>query len=330
MNWKGKRILITGAGGFIGSHLTEELYLRGADVRAMVHYNCMNSWGNLEYLPPKAKESIKVIAGDIRDLSFMKSAVNDCDVVFHLAALISIQYSYLAPLEYIKTNVEGTGNVMKACLDEGVGKIVHTSTSEVYGTAKYTPIDEIHPLQPQSPYSASKISGDAIAMSFYNSFNLPVATLRPFNTFGGRQSARAVIPTIISQMLVSDRIKIGSISPVRDFTYVSDTVEAFIKVAESKKTIGETLNCGTEDGHSIAMVAKTISDILGKKKLTYCTDEQRIRPKKSEVMNLICSYKKIQALAGWKPRVKFEDGLEKTISYIKANIGRYKPEVYNV
>jgi NAD dependent epimerase/dehydratase len=340
MNWKGKRVLITGAGGFIGSHLAEELYLRGADVRAMVHYNCMNSWGNLELLPPKAKSEIKVIAGDVRDLSFMKRAVKDCDFVFHLAALIAIPYSYLAPLEYIKTNVEGTGNVMKACLDEGVGKIVHTSTSEVYGTAKYTPIDEKHPLQAQSPYSASKIGGDAVAMSFYNSFNLPVATLRPFNTYGGRQSARAVIPTIISQMLTTKTVKLGSLKPVRDFTYISDTVEAFIKVAESKKTIGEVVNSGTGKSHSIGDIVEFIGDKLldhtinygGNSKFgkTIVLDEARVRPEKSEVMELRCDNRKIRRLAGWKPKVKIEYGLGRTLRYIKEHLDRYKPNLYNV
>jgi NAD dependent epimerase/dehydratase len=340
MKWKGKRVLITGAGGFIGSHLTEELYMRGADVRAMVHYNCMNSWSNLELLPPKAKEGIKVIAGDVRDLSFMKHAVKDCDFVFSLAALIAIPYSYLAPLEYIKTNVEGTGNVMKACLDEGVGKIIHTSTSEVYGTAKYTPIDEKHPLQPQSPYSASKIGGDAIAMSFYNSFNLPVATLRPFNTYGGRQSARAVIPTIITQMLTTKTVKLGSLKPVRDFTYISDTVEAFIKVAESKDTIGEVVNSGTGKAHSIGAIVEFIGDKLldhtinygGKHKFgkTIVLDEARLRPEKSEVMELRCDNRKIKRLTGWSPNVKIEYGLGRTVRYIEENLERYKPNVYNV
>jgi len=330
MNWKSKKVLVTGSGGFIGSHLTEELMELGADVRAMIHYNSDNTWGNLELIPQETKRELEVIAGDIRDPFFIQKAVKNCDIVLHLAALIAIPYSYMAPKEYFDTNVNGTLNVMQACLAEGVEKVVHTSTSEVYGTARYVPIDEGHPLQGQSPYSASKIGGDKIAESYYMSFDLPVATLRPFNTFGPRQSARAVIPTIIAQMLSGkSKLELGSIAPVRDFSYVTDTAKAFIKVAESRDTVGTVVNSGTGEGYTIGEVAHKIKEIT-QSKAEIVTDEKRIRPEKSEVMQLICSNKKILKLADWKPENTFEEGLSETVEYMKENLARYKPNVYNI
>ena len=326
MNWCGKKVLITGAGGFLGSHLTEELIRRKADVRAMVHYNSQNSWGNLELLDSKPN----VIAGDIRDPFFMRKAVKDCEYVFHLAALIAIPFSYIAPSEYIETNVKGTLNVMQACLDEGVKKVVHTSTSEVYGTARYVPMDEEHPLQAQSPYSASKIGADKVAESYFDSFGLPVATLRPFNTFGGRQSARAVIPTIITQVLTQPTVKLGSLDPVRDFTYIDDTVDAFIKVAECRKAVGQVMNCGTGEARSIGSIADFLNRMIARNKVKLVRDAVRVRPKKSEVMWLECDNSKIRKLTGWKPTVEFERGLGCTAKYIQENISRYKPEIYNL
>lgn len=330
MNWKSKKVLITGAGGFIGSHLTEELVRLGAEVSAMIHYNSNNVWGNLELIPDETKKQIAVVSGDVRDPFFMMKVVKDCDVVFHLAALIAIPYSYLAPKDFVDTNVNGTLNVMQACLDNGVKKIVHTSTSEVYGTAQYTPIDEKHPIVGQSPYSASKIGGDKIAESYYCAFGLPVTTLRPFNTFGPRQSARAVIPTMLSQMISGQsRIELGSTMPVRDFTYVKDTVKAFVKVAETDKTNGLVLNSGTGQGRTIAEVvenAKKVTDSNAK----IVMDEKRIRPEKSEVFKLICNAKRITELTGWKPEYTFEKGIKETADFIKSNIGRYKPSIYNI
>ncbi|MBI5227926.1 SDR family NAD(P)-dependent oxidoreductase [Candidatus Micrarchaeota archaeon] len=338
MDWKSKKVLVTGAGGFIGSHLCEELVSLGADVRAMIHYNSSNYWGNLELVDKKTVDKMEVIAGDVRDPFFMRKAVKECDYVFHLAALIAIPYSYIAPKDFVDTNVNGTLNVMQASLEEGVKKIVHTSTSEVYGTAQYVPIDESHPLQGQSPYSASKIGADKIAESYYLSFGLPIATLRPFNTFGPRQSARAVIPTIISQLFserggkaggAEGKLNLGSLIPVRDFTYVKDTAKAFVAVAESSKTVGIVVNSGTGEGHTIGDIANSLISIT-KSKAEIVKDNKRIRPEKSEVMKLICSNKKIKELTGWKPQVSFEQGLGETVDYIKNNIGRYKTDIYNL
>ncbi len=330
MNWKNKTVLISGSAGFIGSHLTEELIAQGAEVRAMIHYNSNNYWGNLEIIPEEPRDQLNVIAGDVRDPFFVRKAVKDCEVVFHLAALIGIPYSYVAPKEYVDTNVSGTLNVMHACMEEGVKKVVHTSTSEVYGTAQYTPIDENHPLQGQSPYSASKIGADKIVESFYNSFDLPVATLRPFNTFGPRQSARAVIPTIISQLLTNKgKVKLGSLTPVRDYTYVKDTTKAFIAVAESDKTIGTVVNSGTGQGHTIGEIAQILLKATNSK-AEIVKDEKRVRPKKSEVMKLICENSKIKELTGWKPQVSFEEGLKRTVEFVKNNKERYKTDIYNL
>jgi NAD dependent epimerase/dehydratase len=327
---KEKKILVTGAGGFIGSHLTEELIKLGANIRAFVHYNSRNEWGLLELLPNEIKNEIDVFSGDIQDNIAVRKAVKDVDVVFHLAALIGIPYSYTAPESYINTNVKGTLNVMQACLDEGVEKVVHTSTSEVYGTAKYVPIDEKHPLQGQSPYSASKIGADKIAESYFLSFNLPVATIRPFNTYGPRQSARAVIPTIISQGLSSGIIKLGSLTPIRDLNYVKDTVDGFIKVAESSKSIGEVINIGNGKGVTIGELAEKITTLIDKPNLKISCDENRIRPEKSEVMELICDNSKAKKLLGWEPKHSLDEGLRETINWIKEHQKLYKSNIYNV
>ncbi|MCI0514607.1 SDR family NAD(P)-dependent oxidoreductase, partial [candidate division KSB1 bacterium] len=264
MDWKNKQILVTGAGGFIGSHLTEQLVTAGAKVRAFVHYNSRNDWGLLERLPAEVKARIEIFLGEIQDPFAVRQAVSGCEVVFHLAALIAIPYSYRAPASYVDTNVKGTLNVMQACLDAGVKKVVHTSTSETYGSAIYTPIDEQHPLQGQSPYSASKIGADKIAESYWLSFGLPVATIRPFNTYGPRQSARAVIPTIITQTLTRDQIHLGSLTPVRDLNYVADTVAGFIQVAAAENSIGEVINIGFGQGITIGELAQKIFNLMGK------------------------------------------------------------------
>ena len=329
MKWKDKKVLVTGAGGFIGSHLVDELLNRGADVTAFVHYNARNNWGMLEGRYTNATPNLNVVAGDVTDALFVKKSIAGMDVVFHLAALIGIPYSYAAPESYINTNIRGTLNVLQACLDEGTHRIVTTSTSEVYGTAQYTPIDEKHPLQGQSPYSASKIGADKIAESFYCSFGLPVTTIRPFNTFGPRQSARAVIPTIITQALTSDRIRLGSLSPVRDLTYVSDTVAGFIKFAESRKTVGMTINTGTGRGITIGELADVIIEKVnpGAKILP---EKKRIRPPRSEVMQLLCDNRLAKELAGWAPAYTLEEGLGLTIEWMKDHIRSYKSGIYTV
>jgi len=328
-NMKNKQVLVTGAGGFIGSHLTEELVEQGAKVRAFVHYNSRNDWGNIELLSKEVKDSIEVFSGDITDPFAVRKAVAGCETVFHLAALIAIPYSYIAPQSYVAANVTGTLNVMEACLQEGVKKIVHTSTSETYGTAVYTPIDEKHPLQGQSPYSASKIGADKIAESFYCSFELPVATIRPFNTYGPRQSARAVIPTIISQALVKDEVHLGSLDPVRDLNYVKDTVKGFVAIAGSDKTTGQVTNVGAGKGITIGDLAEKILDLMGVKK-KIVADDQRVRPKNSEVMELICANDRAKELASWQPQYTLEDGLKETIEFVKAHPDLYKPDIYNV
>jgi len=323
------KTLVTGAGGFIGSHLVEELVNRGASVRAMVHYNSRNDWGNIELLPKEIQNKIEIVSGDIRDPFFTRKAVRGCDIVFHLAALIAIPYSYIAPKDFVDTNVVGTLNILQASLDEKVKKVVHTSTSEVYGTALYTPIDEGHPLQGQSPYSASKIAADKIAESYYRSFDLPLVIIRPFNTFGPRQSARAVIPTIITQALSSEEVQLGLLTPVRDFTYVKDTVEGFIKAAESEKSVGEVINIGSGKGISIKELVEIIIKLIDKKvKITM--DPRRLRPEKSEVMVLVCENRKARNLLKWSPRFSLENGLKETIAYISRHLKEYKPEVYNI
>jgi NAD dependent epimerase/dehydratase len=329
MNWQDRPVLVTGAGGFIGSHLVDELLRREADVTAFVHYNARNDWGMLEGRYKDSTPHLKVIAGDVTDALFVKKAVSGKEVVFHLAALIGIPYSYVAPESYVNTNIKGTLNLMQASLDEQVSRIVHTSTSETYGTAQYTPIDEKHPLQGQSPYSASKIGADKIAESFYCSFGLPVTTIRPFNTFGPRQSTRAVIPTIITQALTGNKVRLGSLAPVRDLTYVADTVSGFIKFAESKKTIGRTVNTGSGRGVTIGELADIIINNVNPKAKVVC-EQKRVRPGKSEVMQLLCDNRLARELADWKPAYTLEDGLDLTIGWMKEHLASYKTGVYTV
>jgi NAD dependent epimerase/dehydratase len=329
MNWKTKKVLVTGAGGFIGSHLTEELLDRGAEVTAMIRYTSRSDWGNLEFLDNDKKAAVHVVAGNIEDSVFVARQVKEKDVIFHLAALIAIPYSYAAPLSYIRTNVEGTLNVLEAARDFSVEKIVHTSTSETYGTALYTPIDERHPLQGQSPYSASKIGADKVAESYYLSFGLPVATIRPFNTYGPRQSARAVIPAIITQALTQNEIRLGALDPVRDLTYVKDTVQGFIRVAEVEQTIGETVNVGFGKGITIGELAETILSLMRCEK-PLMQDTRRLRPSKSEVYTLICENTKARNMLGWEPRHSLRQGLQDTIEFVSRNLDLFKPSSYAV
>jgi NAD dependent epimerase/dehydratase len=326
----GKKVLVTGAGGFIGSHLVETLVAKGAEVKTIVRYNSRNDWGMLETLQPDIKNNLDVITGDITDFGVVKRAVKNCDVIFHLAALIGIPYSYVAPESYVNTNIRGTLNVVQAGREEGVGKIVHTSTSETYGTAKYVPIDENHPLQGQSPYSASKIGADMLAHSYFLSFDTPVAIIRPFNTYGPRQSARAVIPTIISQALTSKEINLGSLTPVRDLTYVKDTVNGFIRVAESDRSTGEIINIGNGKGITVGDLAKKILVLMDCSKTPIRADDERIRPEKSEVMQLICNNAKAKDLLDWSPRYSLDEGLKETIDWIQQNRHIYKPGNYNL
>ncbi|MBN2703861.1 MAG: SDR family oxidoreductase [Pontiellaceae bacterium] len=330
MNLRDKRVLVTGADGFIGSHLTEMLLGMGAGVRALSQYNSFNYWGWLEDIG--AHENLEVVCGDVRDPNYCREITRDIDVVFHLAALIAIPYSYVAPDSYVATNVTGTLNVCQAARDNGCERIIHTSTSEVYGTAQYVPIDEKHPMQPQSPYSASKIGADAMAMSFYNAFNLPVTIARPFNTYGPRQSTRAVIPTIITQIANGmKQIKLGDISPTRDFNYVLDTCRGFIALAESEKTIGETVNIGSNFEISVGDTLNKIKEIMGSD-VQFITDEQRLRPGKSEVFRLWCDNSKIRNLTGFEPECSIDEGLKATIDWFvnPANLSKYKANIYNV
>ncbi len=327
MNWKGKKVLVTGAGGFIGSHLAEALVELGADVTAMIHYNARNDWGNLEFLPPQARQSLHVVAGNIEDAHFMSRQFKGQQVVFHLAALIAIPFSYAASLSYVRTNVEGTLNVLEAARLNDVERVVHTSTSETYGTAIYTPIDEKHPLQGQSPYSASKIGADKLAESYFLSFNLPVVTVRPFNTFGPRQSNRAVIPTIITQALAQPEIRLGALDPVRDLNYVRDTVSGFIKAAQAEAVAGEVINIGSGRGITVEELAKLITGLVGVDK-PVVLDEQRLRPPKSEVYRLICDNRKALAKISWAPEHTLEDGLRETIRFVTENIHLYKSAEY--
>lgn len=329
MHWKGRKVFVTGAGGFIGSHLAEHLVELGAKVKAFVRYNSRNDWGLLELLPKEKVKGIEVIMGDLRDGDAVRQAAKDVEIVFHLGSLIAIPYSYLHPRETIETNVIGTLNILTAARDNSIEKVIHTSTSEVYGTAQYVPIDEKHPLHGQSPYSASKIGADMIAESYYRSFGIPVAIIRPFNTFGPRQSARAVIPTIISQALTKDQILLGSLHPTRDYTYIDDILDAFLKVAESPNSVGELVNIGSNFEISIADIAKKVIDMIGKNR-KIVTDSRRVRPKKSEVERLWCDNTKAKKLLGWEPKTSFDEGLKKTIRWISDNLSLYKPELYNV
>lgn len=323
-------VLVTGAGGFIGSHLVEALVAMGVQVRALIKYNSQNDWGNIESLPQTVQNAIEVLPGDVTDPFFMNKAVKGCQTVFHLAALGSIPYSYLAPQQFVETNINGTLNTLEACRSQDVGKMIHTSTSETYGTAIYAPIDEKHPLQGQSPYSASKIGADKMVESYYTSFDMPVATIRPFNTFGPRQSSRAVIPSIITQALKDKKIHIGSLSPMRDFLYVKDTAQGFIKMAESDNNLGETINVGTGRSVTIGDTLNEILEILDMKDIPVITEDQRIRPEKSEVMKLQCDYSKAQSLIGWEPQYTYRQGLAETINYLRESLDKYKTQVYNV
>lgn len=334
MKLDGKRILVTGADGFIGSHLTERLVARGCEVRAFVQYNSLGSWGWLDEAPTTVREGLDVFAGDVRDPHGVRTAMTGCDVVLHLAALIAIPYSYHSPQTYVETNVLGTLNVVQAARDLEVERVVHTSTSEVYGTARFVPITEAHPLQGQSPYSASKIGADQIALSFHASFGTPVTVIRPFNTYGPRQSARAVIPTVISQVAAgADRIKLGAVHPTRDFTFVSDTARAFEALAECDSAVGQVVNAGSGFEISIGDTARTIIELMGRD-VSIVTDEQRLRPEASEVERLWADSELMRSLTGWSPGYGggegFRRGLQETIDWFSdpANLGRYKSDRY--
>ena len=317
-HWSRKKVLVTGAGGFIGSHLIERLLDLGADVKGFVRYNSRNDWGLLEIIPSQKLDSLQIVSGDLQDFDAVFSAVRDVDVIFHLGSLISIPYSYIRPRDTIENNILSTLNILTAARDLGVEKVVHTSSSEVYGTALYVPIDEKHPLQGQSPYSASKIGADKIVESFYCSFDLPVATIRPFNTYGPRQSARAIIPTIITQAIEQEKIKLGSLFPTRDYTFVKDTVNGFISTAESKSSIGEVINIGSNFEISMGDLAQRISSLLNKD-IEITQDSSRVRPLKSEVKRLWCDNAKAKRLLGWEPQVSLDEGLKETIEWISEN-----------
>jgi NAD dependent epimerase/dehydratase len=329
MNWSGKKVLVTGAGGFIASHLVERLAGEGAQVRAFVRYNSRNDVGVLRLISPEVFSQLEIVRGDLRDVEAVRGAVRDMDTVFHLGALIAIPYSYVNPREVIDVNIMGTVNVLMAARDFGVRRLVHTSTSEVYGTAQYTPIDEAHPLQGKSPYSASKIGADKITESFYRSFDVPVVTLRPFNTYGPRQSSRAVIPTIIVQALTRDEVKLGSLDPSRDFTFVADTANGFLRIAEAENVLGEEINLGNDNTIRIGDLVDKIFGIIGKTPRVV-TDSRRIRPGKSEVMKLWVSNQKAKELIGWEPHVSLDEGLRLTIEWISAHLDLYRPDQYMV
>lgn len=336
MNLRNKKILVTGADGFIGSHITEKLVRNGYNVRAFVFYNSFNSWGWLDHSEAEIKKNVEIFAGDVRDPHGVKQAMKGCDVVFHLAALIGIPYSYHSPDTYVDTNVKGTLNIVQAARELSVSKVIHTSTSEVYGTARFVPITEEHPLQGQSPYSASKIGADQIAMSFYQSFNTPVSIVRPFNTYGPRQSARAIIPTVITQIATGRKnVKLGALHPTRDFNYIKDTVNGFIAIAKSDKTVGEVINVGSNYEISIGETMQLIAELMNVK-ITLKTDSKRIRPKKSEVERLWAENAKAKKLAKWEPaygqREGFKKGLKETIDWFTNldNLKYYKAEDYNI
>lgn len=325
----GKRALVTGAGGFIGSHLVETLVRDGYNVRALVHYNATNYWHNLELVDASVRDAIEVVAGDVTDPFAVDQAVADRDVVFHLASLIAIPYSYRAPASYVAANVTGTLNVLQACRRHQTPRLVHTSTSEVYGTAQYVPIDEKHPLVGQSPYSATKIAADKLAESFYCSYELPVVTVRPFNTFGPRQSARAVIPTIVSQALYCDQIKLGSLTPVRDFTYATDTAAGFVAASKCDAALGTVVNLGTGSGVTIGDVVQAVLKRVGRE-LPVVSEDQRVRPEASEVQRLIGDNSRMRELTGWAPQVTLEDGLARVVEYVRQHPEQYKTGFYNV
>lgn len=325
-----KKVLVTGADGFIGSHLVEELVREGYEVRALALYNSFNTWGWLDAIPEGTLRQVEVVTGDVRDPNGVRKAMEGMDAVMHLAALIAIPFSYDAPDAYVDTNIKGTLNVLQAARSLGTERVLVTSTSEVYGTAQYVPIDEKHPYQGQSPYSATKIGADRLAESFYRSFGLPVTIVRPFNTFGPRQSARAVIPTIITQLLAGRKeIRLGSLAPTRDFNYVKDTARGFIEILRSDKAIGEEINIATQREISIGELAEELIRQINPKARIVC-DEQRLRPKDSEVERLLGANAKIRELTEWEPRYTFEEGLAETIGWLKENLGHYKVDIYNV
>lgn len=326
---KGKQVLVTGAGGFIASHLVEALVAEGAKVRAFVRYNSRGDAGLLRMLPVEAFSKVGVIAGDLRDSEAIHAAMEGVDTVFHLGALIAIPYSYLHPREVIDTNVMGTLNVLMAARNLGIRRVVHTSTSEVYGTAQYVPIRENHPLQGQSPYAASKIGADKIAESFYRSFDLPVVTVRPFNTYGPRQSARAIIPTIIAQALTRNEVHLGSLDPARDFTFVLDTVNGFVRAAQTENVLGEEINLGNDAAITIGELCEKIFKILGKFP-RLVTEDQRMRPEKSEVLRLQASYNKAKQFMGWEPQISLNEGLTRTVEWISTHLDLYQPDQYTV
>ncbi len=323
-----KKILLTGAAGFIGSHLTELCVKKGLKVKVLIRYNSQNQWGWLE--ESSVKNDIEIVTGDVRDYDSVSKAMKDCEAVFHLAALIGIPYSYVSPLAYIKTNVEGTYNILEAAKIHGLGQVVITSTSETYGSAQYVPINEAHPLVAQSPYAASKIAADQLALSYYRSFGLPVKVVRPFNTYGPRQSARAIIPTIITQILSGQKeIKLGNLNPTRDFNYVLDTVEAFWEIYRSQKALGQVINVGRGHEISIGQLVKEIA-LLANKKVKVVSQEQRMRVKASEVERLCCDNTKLGKLTSWKSQYDLKKGLKATIDWFESRLNLYKAEVYNV
>ncbi len=324
------KVLVTGADGFIGSHLVEELVKKGYEVRAFVYYNSFNTWGWLDTLPGSVMEHVEIFQGDIRDPNGVRVAMQQAEAVFHRAALIAIPFSYHSPDTYVDTNIKGTLNVLQAARELGTRRVLITSTSEVYGTAQYVPIDEKHPFQGQSPYSATKIGADRLAESFYRSFNLPVTIVRPFNTYGPRQSARAVIPTVITQLLAGKtEIKLGSLTPTRDFNYVKDTANGFISIFESDQTIGEEINIATQKEISIGMLAEELIRQINPDAHIIC-DEQRLRPEKSEVNRLLGCNAKIRELTKWQPMYTLEQGLAETIAFLRNNMEKYKTDIYNV
>tara|TARA_B100001027_G_C16249565_1_gene323736 strand:- start:279 stop:1268 length:990 start_codon:yes stop_codon:yes gene_type:complete len=329
MKISGKKVFVTGAGGFIGSHLSEVLVEMGAEVTAMLHYNSRSDWSNLDFIPTEIKKELKVVKGDIEDSSFMDSETKNNDVILHLAALIGIPYSYVAPLSYVRTNIQGTVNVLESVRKNDIELMINTSTSETYGTAIYKPIDEKHPLQGQSPYSASKIAADKLSESYFNSFNTPVITIRPFNTFGPRQSSRAVIPTIITQLLTDHELTLGELKATRDFTYVGDTVRGYINAIEKQKLYGEVINLGFGKTISIFDTAKLIMKLLDKEKKIN-VDKKRIRPENSEVFELVSDNSKASDILNWQPELTFNEGLIKTISFVKNNLDFYKSNLYNI
>jgi len=327
VNYRGKKVLVTGAAGFIGSHLVEALLENNADVTAFIHYNSRNHWGNVEHL--RKYENFSVISGNIEDFLFVKNAITDKDIIFHLAALIGIPYSYSAPESYIRTNIIGTYNILQAAQESDIERVIHTSTSEVYGTAEYTPIDEKHPIKGQSPYSATKIGADKLAEAFYCSFNLPVAIIRPFNAYGPRQSARAIIPSIISQAIINRTIKLGSLSPIRDFTFVKDTVAGFLKMGNSNAAIGKIINIGNGKGITIRNLAEMIIEIIDPD-IQLQSDDSRVRPEQSEVKALICNNSLAKRTLNWEPQTSLSSGINSTINWMEQNIEHYKADSYIV